>query len=89
MKAPKHPALLSSPSGLCLSEDSQVGERVGDASAVAFAGEEEAASIAQEFITWPDDISTDGEAVRLKAEKGPTQAGSGQEPFCDQGHEGC
>lgn len=23
-----------------------------------------------QFITWPDDISTDGEAVRLKAERG-------------------
>lgn len=46
VKAPKHPALLSSPSGMSFSEDSQVGERVGDASAMTFTGEEEAASIA-------------------------------------------
>lgn len=41
----KHPALPSSPSNPFLTENSQVGERVGDASAVTFAEEEEAASI--------------------------------------------
>lgn len=45
-EAPKHPALLSSPFGMSPTEDSRVGERVGDASAVTFAEEEEAASIA-------------------------------------------
>lgn len=87
-KAPKHQLCLFPP-GMSLTEDSQVGERVGEASVVTFADEEEAASVAYEFITWPDDISTDGEAVRLKAERGPTQAGCCQEPLCDQGHEGC
>jgi hypothetical protein len=46
VKSPKHPALLSSLSSMSLTEDSQVGERVGDASAVTFAEKEEAASIA-------------------------------------------
>lgn len=46
MKAPKHPALLSSLSGMFLTEDGQVGKTVGGASVVTFAEKEEAASIA-------------------------------------------
>lgn len=45
-KAPKYSALFLSPSSLSLTEDSQVGERVGDGAAVTFAEEDEAASIA-------------------------------------------
>lgn len=45
-KAPKHPALrYPQPASMSLTEDSQVDERVGDASAVTFAEEEETASI--------------------------------------------
>lgn len=44
-KAPKHQLCLFPP-GMSLTEDSQVGERVGEASAVTFADEEEAASVA-------------------------------------------
>lgn len=88
-EGPNTLCFVLTPPGMCFTEDNRVGDRVGDGSTVTFTEEDEAASVAQEFITWPDDISTDGEALRLKAERGPIQAGSCQEPFCDQGHGGC
>ena len=52
-------------------------------------GSEEEGDIQKGDLESGGKFSTDGEAVRLKAERGLTQAGSCQEPFCDQGHEGC
>lgn len=46
MKALKHSTLFSPPSGMCLTEDSRVGDRAGDGSVVTFAEEDEAASLA-------------------------------------------
>lgn len=43
MKALKH--FVLPPSGMCLTEDSRVGDRAGDGSVVTFVEEDEAASI--------------------------------------------